>query len=131
MLDFGGFNIKQWIISGHHRKESEEIKLMNAESEKVLGLVWKPINDIFTFRVRLKFSRRTKHKCPEVKLAENVEEIPKMLTKRMVLSQVAGPIRTHCSLHFRNVHVCQGNQSNSEERDRALSSNMRQQWSKL
>ncbi|XP_062618012.1 uncharacterized protein LOC134279607 [Saccostrea cucullata] len=135
VLDFGGFHIKHWIISGDHHQEIDEINIMNTESEKVLGLVWKPVDDVFTFKVRLNFSRKTKHKSHEEKSTNKSEEIPENLTRRMVLSQVAGvydplglivPYTLSAKSLIRN--LCQGNQSKSEVWDKPLSAEMRQQW---
>ncbi|XP_062600980.1 uncharacterized protein LOC134262619 [Saccostrea cucullata] len=135
VLDFGGFHIKHWIISGDNHQEIDEINIMNTESENVLGLVWKPVDDVFTFKVRLNFSRKTKHKSHEEKSTNKSEEIPEILTRRMVFSQVAGvydplglivPYTLSAKSLIRN--LCQGNQSKSEVWDKPLSSEMRQQW---
>lgn len=44
-LAVGGFNMKGWIVSGISNDISplsEEIRLVNGESEKVLGMMWNP-----------------------------------------------------------------------------------------
>ena len=50
LVDIGGFKIKGWTISG----SSETY----APAEKVLGVCWRPVKDLFCFKVTLNFSRR-------------------------------------------------------------------------
>lgn len=54
VLGNGGFTVKHWIISGNHDKDANGIKLLNTATEKVLGLIWRPQDDVFTFKVQLK-----------------------------------------------------------------------------
>lgn len=39
---------------------ADGIKLLNTETEKVLGLIWRPQNDVFTFKVQLDFIKKGK-----------------------------------------------------------------------
>lgn len=54
VLGNGGFTVKHLIISGNHDKVANGIKLLNTATEKVLGLIWRPQDDVFTFKVQLK-----------------------------------------------------------------------------
>ncbi|CAM1332234.1 Uncharacterised protein r2_g4127 [Pycnogonum litorale] len=80
VLGTGGFTIKKWIVSGSD-VELEDISLSfqgpdMEDSEKVLGLIWKPNRDVFSLKVHLMFKNGN-------------AIIPHVLTKRIVLSQVA------------------------------------------
>ena len=94
VLGNGGFRIKHWIISGNHDKTVNGIKLLNTDTEKVLGLVWRPQEDIFTFKVLLNFTEKGKQMDSTANISSsNVADLSNMnmlLTKRMVLKQVAG-----------------------------------------
>ena len=86
LLKTGGFNMKQWMVSG--KKPAEEHDL----TDKVLGVSWRPKEDVFCFQIKLNF-------CPKKKAIKSTQQltpdqqpdaVPELLTKRMVLSQVNG-----------------------------------------
>ena len=85
----GGFQIKYWILSGEGNRNDAIIS--NTDQEKVLGLEWKPKQDVFSFKVKLNFSKRTREGRtePNVSYGDFESRIPCMLTKRTVLSQFA------------------------------------------
>ncbi|XP_045109596.1 uncharacterized protein LOC123503684 [Portunus trituberculatus] len=85
----GGFQIKYWILSGEDNRNDAIIS--NTDQEKVLGLEWKPKQDVFSFKVKLNFSKRTREGRtePNVSYGDFESRIPCMLTKRTVLSQFA------------------------------------------
>lgn len=134
VLGNGGFTVKHWIISGNHDKVANGItcKLLNTETEKVLGLIWRPQDDVFTFKVQLNFIKKGKQTQDSSSiLSHNVSDLSNMnitLTKRMVLKQVAGVydplgmvvpyILTAKSL-MRT--LCQENANNCEDWDKPLS----------
>jgi hypothetical protein len=73
--------MKSWLIFGDTSKmttEMEDIKFVDSNSEKVLGMSWTPKIDIFKFNVKWTMSGGTKYKY-----------IPDIVTPRMMLSQIA------------------------------------------
>ena len=136
VLDVGGFAIKHWIVSGDQRKSTPGIKLLSTETEKILGLTWKPVEDVFTFSVQLTFLRRGEKSDEGVKVSSgNIADIPTILTRRMVLSQVAGvydplglavPYILAAKILMRK--LCQENSNSPQEWDKPLSAEDRQCW---
>ena len=59
ILKVGGFQIKQWVVSGDHDKRKDG-KVVDAEMEKVLGMRWEPKKDQFISKVRLTSLRNTR-----------------------------------------------------------------------
>ncbi|KAK3896107.1 hypothetical protein Pcinc_000205 [Petrolisthes cinctipes] len=90
ILKVGGFQIKQWVISGDHDKVYDK-KLVDTEMEKVLGMRWEPKKDQFIFKVSINFSKKYKkvHTEPNLTVDDIIKKAPNSLTKRMILSQVA------------------------------------------
>ena len=86
--------VKHWNISENQGKTANRIKLLNTDTEKELGLVWRPQEDIFTFKVLLNFAEKGKQMDSTDNISSsNVADLSNMnmpLTKRMVLKQVAG-----------------------------------------
>jgi hypothetical protein len=77
VLDAGGFHIKEWISNAplNDERQKEEVVLGRdpvEETQKVLGTVWHPQEDKFSFKVNLEDTDGTK------------------LTKRMILSKLSG-----------------------------------------
>ena len=136
VLDVGGFAIKHWIVSGDQRKSTPGIKLLSTETEKILGLTWKPVEDVFTFSVQLTFLRRGEKSDEGVKVSSgNIADILTILTRRMVLSQVAGvydplglavPYILAAKILMRK--LCQENSNSPQEWDKPLSAEDRQCW---
>ena len=58
LVDIGGFKIKGWTISGssESRNEKEIPSETYAPAEKVSGVCWRPVEDLFCFKVMLIFS---------------------------------------------------------------------------
>lgn len=86
----------------------------NAATEKVLGVVWNPVEDKFCFKVKLNFSERKKklRTEPDIKPHQLQEKIPQVLTKRMILPQVnsiyaplglAGPFTVRAKIMMRQL----------------------------
>ncbi|XP_045104195.1 uncharacterized protein LOC123499782 [Portunus trituberculatus] len=95
ILKEGGFQIKQWVISGHHDM-TEDVKVIDTEVEKVLGMIWEPKEDQFSFK----------------------------FDKRMVLSQVASlydplglltPFTVQCKLLLRKLITLKREQDGVEQ----------------
>ena len=93
ILERGGFKIKHWIMSGDDgvTEIKSDITLLNVDQEKVLGMRWVPKTDHFIFQVRINFSPRQKKipTGPDVTEVDIDAVFPKILTRRMVLSQAA------------------------------------------
>ena len=85
----GNFHIKYWVISGCH--ESHGFNVMESDVEKILGLKWKPKEDYFFFTVNVNFSPRIRkiRSGSSLKRWEVEAKFPEILTRRMVLSQIA------------------------------------------
>jgi hypothetical protein len=58
LLQKVGFAIKHWIISGSQDNVVVGIKLLNTETGEVFGSIWKPEDDVFTFKVLLNFTEK-------------------------------------------------------------------------
>ncbi|XP_061184389.1 uncharacterized protein LOC133192393 [Saccostrea echinata] len=88
-------NIAIWmtLLPKNQDKVADGIKLLNTETEKILGLIWRPQDDVFTFKVQLDFTDKGKQKGSISSITScNVSELSNLttLTKRMELKQVAG-----------------------------------------
>ena len=59
VLDKGGFQIKNWVISGVSQSRSIHLVAEDA-CERVLGMLWNPSADIIYFKVKLNFSTKKK-----------------------------------------------------------------------
>ncbi|KAL4006302.1 alcohol-forming fatty acyl-CoA reductase [Sarotherodon galilaeus] len=101
ILKYGGFYLKPWVRSGFSGRqgavpvEPETIMLPNqlrTEDNKALGVGYLVEEDKFFLMVAINFSTRKKKMRTQVDLTEeNVgEKTPNPLTRRMLLSQVAG-----------------------------------------
>ena len=83
ILAKGNFTVKFWIYSGCDVQEGEG-------KVKVLGVCWKPLDDRLVFGLSVNFSpmRHGVHVLPDLKQDQVPSQIPQILTKRLVLSQV-------------------------------------------
>ena len=101
ILKKGGFQVKCWHFSGEvyprtgkafDNVESSQVTLLKGTDEvsRVLGVGWKPVQDVLVFEVKLNFSCKKKGVRSEPNLtAKDVPRcIPQVLTRRMVLEQV-------------------------------------------
>ena len=87
VLATGGFRLKNWIYSrkgsvpeANNVVHDNYLPEVNRQ-EKVLGMDWDPIEDVFRFKVKLQENDNTKSSV-------NVDS-PESLTRRMVVSQAA------------------------------------------
>ena len=101
ILKTGGFHLKPWVRSGHSgRPTAAEAKPMTLvlpnqlkeEDNKALGVGYLVQDDKLFIMVSINFSRRKKKMRTEVDLMEEeiAEKTPNPLTRRVLLSQVAG-----------------------------------------
>ena len=108
MLAKGGFTVKCWQFSGEVKTRSGEELQQTVVPEyksndlarpllkgtdanlRVLGVGWKPKEDVIVYEVTLNFSqkRRGVRTGPNLMLNDLPEALPDILTKRIVLQQV-------------------------------------------
>ena len=90
VLAEGGFQIKNWVISGDPNCE-DEINIITSEVEMVLGLVWKPKSDVYQFKVKLNFHKKFKgiYSGPYLSKENFQNEFPETITKRQAFSQIS------------------------------------------
>ena len=93
VLEKGGFKIKHWITSSkvNDEQSATQINVLNTDNERILGIVWNPESDRFSFKVKINFSSK-KNKLPtepDLDRSRMSEDFPQVLTRRIVLSQVA------------------------------------------
>ena len=95
----GGFKIKDWTIAGSkaesNHKGSNPVSTFVGQmddGQKVLGMHWIPESDSFSFKVQLNFSPKVRKRRtgPNLSKHDVPSGIPKLLTKRMILSVVNG-----------------------------------------
>ena len=87
ILETGGFHVKQWISSSQANatEEPNEVVLgSQSHVGKVLGTVWLPEKDTFTFKIKIELAKET------APLGDPGVFIPVKLTNRMILSKLAG-----------------------------------------
>ncbi|XP_062602451.1 uncharacterized protein LOC134264167 [Saccostrea cucullata] len=91
LLSCGGFHVKHWIVSGDQDDHFAGLNVLCAEQENILGMIWLPKDDVWMFKAKLNFSpkRRGKHTEDDIEDGQ-LHLIPDSLTRKMVLSQVAG-----------------------------------------
>ena len=89
LLEPGNFHIKGWDISG---QPQPSINLCDSVSIKVLGVSWEPEMDTIRFNSKLDFSRFSKVGTNDFELREgnSTHKIPKLLSKRLIMSQLNG-----------------------------------------
>ncbi|KAK4310069.1 hypothetical protein Pmani_018335 [Petrolisthes manimaculis] len=89
ILARGNFRVKHWIVSGHY--ESCNVNVIDSDCEKILGLRWNPKEDYFSFIVKVNFSPRVRkiRSGPNLERDEIDIKFPEILTRRMILSQIA------------------------------------------
>ena len=89
ILSQGNFRVKHWIVSGHCK--NCQINVVSSDSEKILGLNWNPVEDFFSFTVKVNFSYRVRkiRSGPNLKSHDIDDKFPEVLTRRMILSQIA------------------------------------------
>ena len=88
VLKTSGFRVKKWISNANLADDnhSEEVVLgSEAETERVLGTVWHPEQDMLTFKIKMVMDPDATqyHNSPKM-------VIPLKLTKRILLSKLVG-----------------------------------------
>ena len=83
----GGFKIKHFLMSKDHPANSR-IDLIKVDEDKVLGVKWAPHEDFFSFSVKINFSDKYRkvNKGPNLTASNILENMPDVLTKRIVFS---------------------------------------------
>ncbi|XP_063841247.1 uncharacterized protein LOC135101332 [Scylla paramamosain] len=85
ILNRGNFHMKEWIISGK-TQVGNDVDLSGIPGEKVLGLVWNPVEDEISFKMKMKST--CKQTC-SVEVKSNSDEPQNPLTKRKALSYIS------------------------------------------
>ncbi|XP_068245290.1 uncharacterized protein [Palaemon carinicauda] len=88
VLSKGSFKIKRWTITGDN--EHSDFEVSQNSNERILGLNWQCNKDVFHFKTKLNFSPKYKgvRTEPDLNKLNFVENIPSVLTKRVVVSQM-------------------------------------------
>ena len=89
VLEMGGFKVKEWITSGSKGSHNVNKSTLCGE-EKILGMLWNPEEDNFRFEICINFEakwKKQKGEHPETSEINNI--VPTLLTRRMILSQIA------------------------------------------
>ena len=89
LLAKGNFKVKEWQFSGSRKSEEANLK-GEGDYIGVLGTQWNPVDDVLSFQVTLNFSKKKRglRTQPNIKRDEVTDNIPEILTKRLVLQQV-------------------------------------------
>ena len=65
LLPIGGFKLKNWTFSEDHNKSIDirnavfsRLNRSEVKQEKVLGMLWDPLQDVFKFQVKVNFSSK-------------------------------------------------------------------------
>lgn len=138
VLAEGGFKIKHWLMSGNEIGNSD-LSLLDSREEKVLGLNWDPKEDKFSYKVKLNFSKKFRNvrEGPCLTRSDLEEKIPKVLTKRTILSQVAAvydplgliaPFTLTSKLLMREIIMSEKDRNAAYTWDDPLSDRLRAKW---
>ena len=138
VLDQASFKIKNWTISDTPN-QNDNINLLDANSERVLGMQWYPAADEFCFEVKLNFSAKRRGVRIDANITKNgvIDEIPEILTKRLVLSQIAtiydplgliSPFILKGKLLMRTVMTFSNNQGKKLDWDTPLPPDLKEKW---
>ena len=86
----GGFKIKHFVMSKDY-PESSSINLVKMDDDTVLGVKWAPHADFIYFTVKINFSTKYRkvNKGPDLTASNFLENVPEVLTKRIVFSITA------------------------------------------
>ena len=86
----GGFKVKHFLMSKDHPANST-IDLIKVDEDKVLGVKWAPHHDFLSFSVKINFSDKYRkvNKGPNLTASNILENMPNVLTKRIVFSVMA------------------------------------------
>ena len=141
ILSRGGFQIKQWVMSGEN-PEDHVLNILKTDKEKVLGLNWNPKEDLFFYVTRINFSNKVKNVRmePPIEKSEIDEKLPSTLTRRMVLSQAASvydplgfivPFTLKAKLLMRDLITTDGENEQKLGWDEVMPQYMYDRWRKL
>ena len=86
ILSKGGFEIKGFVMSGD-TKEEDLAMLGTGEVGRVLGVGWKPENDVFTIEVKINLSKKVRGVRKESDLSDDdiTNIVNRVLTRRMLM----------------------------------------------
>ena len=96
ILAHANMKIKRWVFSGES-SDSVEIGELGSNAgleetgtERMLGIIWEPSEDVFRFQVRINLSdlKKKTRVGPDITLQELKESPPVVLTRRQYYSQI-------------------------------------------
>ena len=105
LLDEGNFKMKEWIFTHDRTDLLKTIPNDKSSTEKVLGVVWNPVQDEFVYKIHLRTTSKNKRNGKTYDDASNP-------TKRIILSQVnsiydplglAGPFTVRAKILMREL----------------------------
>ncbi|XP_045127641.1 uncharacterized protein LOC123514085 [Portunus trituberculatus] len=141
VLSQGGFKIKQWIMAGDELSDTD-LGLLDSHEQRIFGLKWDPREDTFGYRVTLNFSKKFRNvrEGPCLTKSNLESQIPKTLTKRVVLSQVSTvydplglivPFTLIPKLLMREIVTSEKNAGAAYGWDDVLPDRLKEKWVKL
>ena len=96
ILQHAGMRVKKWICSGDHQGLVEVGELRECSSaegqevERMLGILWDPVSDVFKFMVRINLSplKKKSRTGPDLARKELEQNPPEVITRRQYYSQI-------------------------------------------
>ena len=98
ILKHAGMKVKKWVCSGDDQEGmefGENTNCMTAddqEVERMLGIQWRPKQDVFKFSVKINLSplKKKSRTGPDISKVDLIQEPPTVITRRQYYSQVQG-----------------------------------------
>ena len=96
ILSHANMKIKRWVYSGDPLSSveigdcSEVLPIEDSGSERMLGLIWEPAEDVFRFQVRINLSNLKKKTRvgPDISKEDLVKNPPSEISRRQFYSQI-------------------------------------------
>ena len=96
ILAHANMKIKRWVFSGDSGggieigDTSSSASLEEVGTERMLGIIWEPTDDVFHFHVRINLStlKKKSRMGPDISKQELIENPPSVITRRQYYSQV-------------------------------------------
>ena len=95
ILTHANMQVKRWVFSGDGEQigigeVQENMSLEETTSERMLGIIWDPQEDVFKFKVRVNLSplKKKSRLGPDLTKSELIENPPKVITRREYYSQI-------------------------------------------
>ena len=132
----GGFKVKHFVTSAKDARHPG-VNMVDLEQEKVLGVKWLLHLDFLSFKVKINFSPKFRkvNRGPDLNAENLLENIPSVVTKRMIFSVTAAqydplglinPVMLKGKLLMRK--LSRQNSLTQSDWDTPLSPELRQEW---